>query len=205
MYRIITQNIDRILDNIDEELDIRIYLSLLNRVHNIDVTQDKDFQNNYCRYWRLYGAGLSQEFRSAYFQLMEKYKDKNPLDIKEITRTLYDIPSNKKGKKTLQFSFASKLIHTLEPHRPIYDNMVATFYRFSVPNHTKSYGLRILCYLNFYDSLIKEYESVLTNGLLSQSIESFKHKFSISDAYTNEKVIDTLIWRSMDLKQKDII
>ncbi len=205
MYTIINQNIDRILDHIDEKLDIRTYLFLLNRVRKTDVTRDLNFQKEYCRYWRLHGAGLDKEFLSVYFELMEKTKDTVNSDIAEITRKLYEIPTNIKGKKTLQFSFSSKLLHSLDPHKPIYDKMVAGFYNFPVPNHAKSYEDRLQSFLSFYNSLFAEYMNVLNKGLLSQAMEGFKRRFSIPATYTDEKIVDTLIWRAMDLRNKGII
>ena len=205
MYTVINQNIDRILDHIDEKLDIHTYLFLLNRVRKIDVTLDFDFQKEYCRYWRLFGAGLGHEFRSAYFELMERLKGESDHDIAEVTRILYEIPTNIKGKKTLQFSFSSKLLHSLDPHKPIYDKMVAGFYNFPVPNHTKSYQDRLQSFLSFYNSLFAEYTNVLNKGSISQVMERFRCRFSIPAIYTDEKIIDTLIWRATDLRNKGII
>lgn len=205
MYEIINRNIDRILDNVDEDLDIRIYLTLLNRFRNVDVTRDTEFQNKYCRYWSLFGAGLSQNFRAEYFKLMERLKRRPLPSIGEVTRILYEVPSNSSGRKALQFSFASKLLHTLDPHRPIYDSHVATFYRFSVPNPTKSFEDRLQGFLGFYDFLMVEYKKVLTTQVLMQPIARFRHQFSVSDEYTDEKIVDTLIWRAMDLRKKGVL
>lgn len=205
MYEIISRNIERILGNIDEDLDIRTYLTLLNRFRNVDVTCDTEFQNNYCRYWRLFGAGLSQEFRTAYFELMERLRGGPLPSIEEVTRILYEVPSNSSGRKRLQFSFASKLLHTLDPHRPIYDSMVATFYRFSVPNPIKSFEEKLQGFLGFYNFLTVEYNRVLTTQTLAQPIARFRNRFSVSDEYTDEKVIDTLIWRAMDLRRKGVL
>jgi hypothetical protein len=204
-YEIINRNIDLILDNMDENLDIRTYLTLLSRSRNVDVTRDTEFQNKYCRYWRLFGAGLSQDFRSAYFELMEGFKGRVLASIREVSLILSKVPSNSIGKRTLQFSFASKLLHTLDPHRPIYDSMVATFYRFTVPNPTKSLEGRLQVFLSFYDFLTAEYKKVLTNRLLGQSIAIFRNHFSLSDEYTDERIVDTLIWRIMDLQKKGIL
>ena len=115
----INGNIERILKSIDEGPDIHTYLSLMNRFWTLNVVQDTEFQSRYCAYWRLYGAGLSQSFRSSYFQLMERLRGSPVPHIGEVTRLLYEIPSNKSGRKTLQFSFASKLLHTHDPHKPI--------------------------------------------------------------------------------------
>jgi hypothetical protein len=205
MYRIINQNIDLILGRVDEDFDIRTYLTLLNRFRNVNVARDTAFQSKYCRYWRLFGAGLSQNFRSAYFELMEGLRGRPIPSIGEVTRILYDVPSNKNGRKTLQFSFASKLLHTLYPHRPIYDSMVATFYRFSVPVPNKSFEVRLQSFLSFYGFLVIEYKKVLSNGSIQQPIAHFRHQFSVPDEYTDEKIIDTLVWCAMDLRKKGFL
>lgn len=205
MYTIISQNIDRILSNVDEDLDVGIYLTLLNKFRNVNVAVDTEFQDKYCRYWRLFGAGLSQNFRSIYFEIMEGLRGKPDPRTEEVSRLLYEVPSNRLGKKTLQFSFASKLLHTIDPHRPIYDSMVATFYRFAVPVPTKSFEVRLQSFLSFYNFLVTEYKNVLSNGTMKQSIVDFRQRFSLSDEYTDEKVIDTLIWLAMDLRKKGFL
>jgi hypothetical protein len=204
-YEVINRNIDLILGDTDEDLDIRTYLTLLSIFRNVDVTRDTEFQNKYCRYWRLFGAGLSQDFRSAYFELMEGLKGTALRSIREVTLILYRVPSNSSGRRTLQFSFASKLLHTLDPHRPIYDSMVATFYQFSIPDPTNNLEDRLQIFLSFYDFLVAEYKKVLTTRLLGQPIAIFRNHFSVSDEYTDEKIIDTLIWRVMALQKKGIL
>ena len=204
-YEIINRNIARILGNVDEDLDIRTYLNLLDRLRIVDVARDPHFQGKYCRYWRLFGAGLSQNFRSEYFELMEELRGRPLPSIREVTRILYEVPSNSGGRRTLQFSFASKLLHTLDPHRPIYDSMVATFYGFSVPNMTKGFEGRLQVFLAFYDFLVAEYKNVLTTQVLEQPIAIFRHQFSVSNEYTDEKIVDTLIWRAMDLHKNGVL
>ena len=205
MYNIINQNIDRILRSVDEGLDIRTYFALMSRFRNVNVVQDTEFQGKYCKYWRLYGAGLSQSFRASYFELMEGLRGGPIPNIGEVTRILHEVPSNKSGRKTLQFSFASKLLHTLDPHQPIYDSMVATFCRFSVPDPTKTFEARLRSFLAFYDLLSTGYKKILANGLLQQSITRFRHQFSVPNEYTDEKIIDTLIWRVTDLRKKGVL
>jgi|WetSurSiteA1Bulk_404760.scaffolds.fasta_scaffold49681_1 hypothetical protein len=205
MYGIINQNIDRMLDSVDEDKDIHRYLDLLNRFRNVDVARNPEFKSKYCEYWGLNGAGLGQNFRSAYFELMEGLRGRPTPSIGEVTRIFYEVPSNKNGRKTLQFSFASKLLHTLDPHRPIYDSMVATFYRFTVPVSTKNFEVRLQSFLSFYGFLVLEYKKVLSNGSIQQPIAHFRNRFSVPDEYTDEKIIDTLIWLAMDLRKKDLL
>jgi hypothetical protein len=205
MYGIINNNVDQILDSVDEDLDIHTYLTLLGIFRNVNVALDTEFQSKYCRYWRLFGAGLSQNFRSAYFGLLESLRGRPIPSIGEVTRILYEVPSNRKGRKTLQFSFASKLIHTLDPHRPIYDSMVASFYRFTIPVSTKSFELRLQSFLDFYNFLITEYKRVLSDGSIQHPVTYFRRRFSLPGEYTEEKIIDTLSWRAIDLRKKRLL
>ena len=202
MYNVINKNIDRIFGSVDKVLDIHTYLNLMNRFRTVNVVQDTEFQSRYCVYWRLYGAGLSQSFRASYFELMEELRGRPVPYIGEVIRPLYEVPSNKSGKKTLQFSFASKLLHTLAPHKPIYDSHVKTFYRFSAPHSMGSFESRLQSLLTFYDFLRAEYEKILEDGLLQELIFRFRRVFSVPDQYTDEKIIDTFIWRTVYLYKK---
>jgi len=110
---------------------------------------------------------------------MEGLRGKPVPYIGEVIHFLYEVPSNKTGRKTLQFSFASKLLHTLDPHKPIYDSHVKTFYRFSAPYSTRSFESRLQSLLTFYDFLRAEYEKVLGDGLLQEPICRFRDVFSV--------------------------
>lgn len=81
MYEIINHNIGCILGNIDKDLDLRTYLTLLDRFSGVDVTCNTEFQKDYCLIWRLFGAGFSQDFRSGDFELMERLKGDSLLSI----------------------------------------------------------------------------------------------------------------------------
>jgi hypothetical protein len=205
MYNIINQNIDRIVHSVDEGLDVSIYLSLMSRFRNVNVVQDTEFQAKYCKYWRLYGAGLSQDFRASYFELMEVLRGRPTPTIVEVIRPLYEVPTDNSGRKTLQFSFASKLLHTLDPHKPIYDSMVANFFFLPTPVPNENLEVRLQSLLTSYSFLCTEYERILHLGLLQPSITRFRQEFQVPAAYTDEKVIDTLIWRFVNLLKSGAI
>jgi hypothetical protein len=44
-----------------------------------------------------------------------------------IVQTLYVASTRQDGRKTVQFSFATKLLHIADPSLPIYDSLVAEF------------------------------------------------------------------------------
>ena len=139
-------------------------------------------------------ARLSDDFCSAYFNLLNRAN--REISVEEIINALYFIQSNAKGIHAVHFSFATKLIHTLDNNLPIYDRMVATFYFLPDIKQNWTKEKKIEVYLNSYKFLKSEYERVIDNNLLEISIDKFRKKFDVDDKqYSNCKVIDTLIWR----------
>ncbi len=87
--------------------------------------QDTDFQKVYYSFylksrWKVFGE---KNNRKIYFDLMERYKNTENISIKDITKYLYE----EMTCHTYEFSMASKLIHTLDRNRPIYDSCVKRY------------------------------------------------------------------------------
>lgn len=199
MYILINQNIDLIISSVDRELDVVSYLTLLTRFANVNARLDRDFQLEYRKYWRLNAALLSESFCNAYFDLMESLRGQDNVEIEVVARRLYQVPTHKNGRQSLQFSFSSKLIHTLDSHRPIYDSLIADFFFFCPPDPNKELDFRLRSLSTFYSFLCHEYERILEQGLLEPSISRFRQIQGVEDAYTDEKIIDILIWRFVTL------
>jgi hypothetical protein len=190
MYHRIDRDIERVLSVIGKDADhVRTYDSLLDRLNPEKVTTT-DYQKEFARYWLMKAVRASQSFRDAYFQMLQTHLA-NRMTIADVLTQLSSIPTNRGGPK-LQFSFATKLIHMADPHAPIFDSRVGAFYSFVWP----ASGLlrqRVRACLDFYEFLTREYASVLTNGLLDESIQAFEQRFNPRH-FTREKVIDSLIW-----------
>jgi len=199
MYSLINHNIDLILVTLDRRLDIDVYLSLIRRFNQGNVRNDAVFHLDYRRYWRLNAARLSESFCSTYFDLMERLRGNQNMETEAVARHLYQIPTHESGRQSLQFSFASKLIHTLDPHRPIYDSFVADFFFFRPPDPNKELDFRLRSLSSFYSFLCHEYERVLEQRLLEPSLLRFREIQGVDNTYTDQKIIDTLIWRFVTL------
>ncbi len=209
MYNIINSNIDLILAHPKFVQDIADYLRLLEGFREADVSRDTLFQSEYQKYWKMNAARLDGAFYAAYFDLLEKSKENNDLNVERIVETLY----RAHRQKGLQFSFASKLVHMIKPHKPIYDSFVASFY-FYIPlaktpqkrNESddryfeRDINTRLTYFREFYDYLIKEYARIIECNLLQPSINVFRNHFPqcTADNCTCERVIDYLIWYFVD-------
>ena len=195
MYTLINQNIHRLLGEIDCESEVRPYVWLTCNLHNRNVSNDEEYQRKYSYYWALNGAGLGKEFRDAYFCKLEELKQNSKTDdktVEAVARWLWEAPVNRSGRRSLQFSFASKLVHMINPDLPLYDSRVEDFY-FLPPTSASE---KLEAKMESYRFLVEEYNRVLADGILSSSIQKFRDKFDPDSAcYSDIKVIDTLIWK----------
>ena len=187
-YQPVNDNPQAILESIPQShIDDYDYL-----IQNRNQVADPRYQQKYKTFYRLFGAGLSPDYCNEYFTLL-RLNLNDLTSLRDVVNYLYEIPCNNRGKK-LQFSFSSKLIHTVNPHSPIYDSNIVRFYSFSEPKITNTiYEQRILKLLTFHEWLCDEYERVLKNGILIQAIQQFRDRFKPT-TFTDEKVIDSLIW-----------
>jgi hypothetical protein len=191
MYALINKHITDLLKFLDRPRDIDPYVDLRVKLHVVDVSSDTAFQATYKKYWQLNAARLSASFCAAYFGLLEERKNTPVPTVEEVARLLFQYPTQGDDRRSLQFSFATKLVHMLDPKKPVYDSLIRHFY--FLPS-TTSREERLVDLLVSYKFLEDEYERIANTGLLARSIQSFHQRFPVGGALTDEKVIDTLIW-----------
>ncbi len=194
MYDLINAHIDTILKQKIIPSHVNDYSCLIQNLSQITGSQ---FQKKYRGFWVM--RFPCQAYCQIYFQTLQAAMT-NPPTLNVLAENLYNTPSRKDGSLTLEFSFATKLLHMINPQTPIYDSKVAAFYFFQEPNSKRPLQERIARFCAFHAFLIQEYQRVLQNGLLASSIRTFRQKFSLQN-FTDEKVIDSLIWAYVVLLQ----
>jgi hypothetical protein len=200
MYAIINQNVGALLNSINPQADIDPYVWLLGALPNRNIAQDQEFQRVYRRYWQLNPARLSKGYLAAYFGHLEQTRGQpEQVTVEAVARHLFPIPTHGNGSQSLQFSFASKLVHMLNPEQPVYDSMVESFFFLPTGGANETTEQKIARLLISYNFLHAEYGRVLEQGLLAQAISQFRARFRVNAAYTDRKIIDTLIWKFVGL------
>ena len=194
MYKLINQHIDAVLKQINQENDVQRYVWLMEKLPDVDVTKDPAFQHTYRQHWQLNPARLSPQFIETYFAHLQSLKGRNDVDIEAVARYLFALPI-RDGIHSLQFSFATKLVHMLKPSQPIYDSMVATFFFYFPGTPKEPMNVKLTRLISFYRFLFDEYDRVLRFSLLAPSIARFRAHCQIGPIYSDQKVIDTLIWK----------
>ena len=165
---------------IQSQIDIesvRVY-EWIQMQYSARKVDDPLFQFVFRSFYRLDSAGLTPVWKKAYFQLMERRET----DLKNILMKLHKY-KNSKGQHTYQLSFASKLLHTQNPHLPIYDANVAK--ALNLPTRDAS----LEGCLTAYDQLKERFDA----AFVKRRAEIRKLK-KLYPTLTDEKVLDLLLW-----------
>jgi len=200
MYRMMNENCDELLAELDRISDVPRYIELRRRLFAGDVATDETFHALYRTYWQMNVARLGDPFYFRYFALLESLK-RNPAGFAEIDATIRELAliSNTTERPSLQFSFATKLLNTIDPRLPVYDSYVSQFYFFVAPPSNYSVDARLAALLSFHAFLRAEYGRVIKEGLLIDAIARFRQHFAVDSELCDERVIDMLIWGFVSL------
>lgn len=193
MYRYINENAILICGDTELPRAVTLYKTLMTRVGLVDVTIDAEFRRACENFWRITAARVGPGWRHNYFRVLEAQKKTRTLDVAEITRALAVTPRNKTGTKALDFSFASKLLHMVDPNAPIYDDLIAGFYFFNTPTGPRV-NARLTRLCDFYEFLRHEYRRVELQGLLDVAVRQFRETHAVASGFTYVKLIDFLLW-----------
>jgi hypothetical protein len=190
MYQLINKNIGAVIEAA-HELGIPAYSDLRARLTTVDVSKDAVFQKRYRDYWRMNVGRFGPAFYEGYFGILSECQRVGSGDLRQTIEMLSDMGSEPRG---LQFSFATKLVHMIDPRVPVYDAYVAGFYFYVPPTSKMPRGERIRNLFSFHAFLRKEYQRVIDHGLLSASIAELRSGQPDSAGIPDERIIDWLIW-----------
>lgn len=165
------------------EESIRVYEWL--EAHK-EAPENPVFQFVFRSYYRIDNAGLTSGWKVRYFEFLSQ-KERF---LKPILEGLYHIPTTRNAN-SLQFSFATKLLHTLDPSQPIYDSKVADLLGLSFKKK-KDFAANIATCIAVYEELRKSHQELLTDDGVKSRVAALKacYKTKISE----EKALDFLLW-----------
>jgi hypothetical protein len=194
----INENKLDIIQNIDYE-SVEVFKFLTREFNNSDVSENFLFQFVYRSYYRLDLAGLTKEFKTEYFNIMQDLRNNENIDILEIVERLYNF-KNLKGLKSIQFSFATKLANTIDKSIPIYDSQVCKVFNFSRPGQ-KDFDKRITRYFEQLSIISSSYNDIIHSGSIKETLMLFNGRFDNNISEMNK--LDFIFWSAGKLISKD--
>lgn len=172
-------------------------------LQNVGQASTPDYQERYRRFWAMNPARLGPEFYTTYFSTFTAALSRPP-SLSSIAQTLHAASARQNGQKSLQFSFATKLLHMTNQHSPIYDSQVTAFYFFQEPLVQVDLQRRIDNLMSFHSFLAEEYSRVIEGGLLAIAIQEFRVRLK-PQRFTDEKIVDSLVWAFVALLRKGAV
>jgi len=182
----IVQSQDEILKQLEES--VPVYDFIQKEFAKGDVLRNPIFMFVFTAYYRLDRAGLSPEMKTRIFELL----DVGEGDIRTIVEDLSHYKTAK-GQNTVQFSFATKIVHTIRPDRPIFDSHLGRLLGLRVQG--KNLKEKIDSCKNVYNSLQRAVEAIRDHHEIKDIIGKFRSRFQVAPAeISDEKITDFLLW-----------
>ncbi len=179
---IITENqVDTALPKIKEGL--RKYCWIQENFQRCNVSKDPNFQT---RFNGFYKVRRKAHWRLHYYELMEAMKCRG-VTFAQALRVL------RQRTDRIEASFASKLVATLNPNRPVVDKFVLKNFGLRLPYHYVTN--REAKTIQVYDELCLKYQDLMGRPIASMICEKFVEMYPWANI-TDLKKVDLVLWQN---------
>ena len=111
----IRNNQKAIIEKITPQM-LTTYHWLQDNLYLRNVSSDAEYKRKFAGYYRM--RYVSKQYRDSFFSLFEAIKTDTDISFVDVARRLFQVDGRH------EFSFISKMLHTIDPSRPIYDSQV---------------------------------------------------------------------------------
>lgn len=166
----------------DLEKPLAQYLWLTEQVRLRDVANDREFQRRYDRFWRVRKGAA---WRASYFDLMERAK-RTGTDFETTLRAMHARTG------TVEASFSSKLVATLDPTRPVLDAFVLKYFGLRLPYAYQDdrLGRTVVVYRRVADGIAR----IVGSEIMPSIRQAFAERYPGARP-SDEKMVDFVLWR----------
>jgi hypothetical protein len=158
------------------------------------LTGDRnEFIRRFSGYYGLNNAGLTDEFRAAYYKFLFNHRPAEADDpYTAILRRLYKIP-RRKGDRIIAASFVSKLVAMHDEAQPLYDKHVQAFFGISVPM-IGSPEFRIAGFVRNLQFIRQTYEGWSKESRFKRIVARLRSNHpGLADTHAN-RIFDFVVW-----------
>ena len=167
---------------------IDVYLFLKKEFEKGNVSDNFVFQYCFRAYYGLDFSRLTGAMVKRFFELLAERQT----DLDHVLSELYKIKiRNSRGEfiNSMQFSFATKLLHTIDDDLPIFDHNLGEIFHLEIRGGSKED--KIASRLDAYEKLKSYYKNLLRDEQMQEVITTFKSKFKINSSHLSDtKILD---------------
>ena len=180
------QTAESILSSSDKLLTgMRKYKKIMDALYWTDVSADKDFQRAFNDFF------VMRSRKSRYYEMFYSY-----LEEKKDRGTTFEetLDHLNKAEGRFEISFSSKLIHVLNPNRPIWDHNVAVeHFRMRLPGYGVGIPARRREIIRAYHEFCSRFYEYLESSQGQTILRLFNDKYPHT-GFTDAKKLDFLLW-----------
>ena len=182
------------------EESVAVYEYLQREFKKVKVNEDYFFQFVFRSFYSFNQARLDSKFEKEYFNVFQSLKcnDQFP-DNAALIKTIYNKLQDKVQSEKIQFSFITKMAHTINCSQPIYDSQVAKVLKISPPVEPgrENMNKRLDKYISNLQEISDYYNNIIKENKLDTPIKLFEKKFSSTKVSKNKiKILDFILWQA---------
>ncbi len=160
------------------------YSTIMHTASWVDVSTDADFQRYFDSYYKI---RRNAAWRESYYQLFESIRQTpDCITFDYILDELYQRTGN------IEASFASKMLASLRPEMPIWDQYVLHNLGLTVPSALDPH--RIEKVKAVYRKMVRWYENFLTTDNAKECLTKFDEMLPAYAWLSDVKKIDCYLW-----------
>jgi hypothetical protein len=167
--------------NLASSLGLDKYCFIMNHARNVNVSEDTEFQRAFDGF---YIVRRNSEWRKIYFGIFEKMKSKTP-EFCNIIEAMY------METGCVEASFSSKMLATINPEKPIWDQYVLRNLGFNLKNNKRD---RLQEAVSIYHCIENWYREYMLTENARECIEIFNQYLPRYAMISDIKKIDYLLW-----------
>lgn len=158
------------------------YARIIHRLRNVDVSADAEYQKDFNRYFRV---RRNSEWQRIFYEELERLKSAGA-EFEPVLSYLYEETG------FVEASFASKLVATIDPTKPILDSKVLAYLGLRIGGSSPE--RRLSAAAQAYYHIVEWYEAYLARSEAAENIKLFDSLLPGYVWVSDTKKIDFLLW-----------
>ena len=178
-----------VLDRLEKvKADINKYDYLQDSLLTCKVNTDQKYQTIFRDFYTMNRARKSSEWYDMFFSILQREKRNRAISFDEVLREVFD----ETGR--VEASFCSKLIATINPNLPVWDQHVLANLGLKTPSG-KDGAQRLDRCLGVYSEIKTQSEKTIQEECFEKWIRLFDSSFPQFQHFTDIKKLDLFMWQ----------